>query len=154
MTAHCSAGGEIPAEKFKHAEDAFNDLLDKLLKTTGNRSKDVTVAEEMKKILDGQGLSNEVCPFIETTTCCAACCVPLTPRCSGCPTAAAALHAHPASDSVTGFVLCSIVQEQQVVAAFTSDLYVAPLEKLSVRGTITNGFGGHHEIVLGGYSQV
>lgn len=154
MNAHCSAGGEIPADKFKHAENAFNDLLDKLLKTTGNRRKDVTVAEEMKKILDGQGLSKEVGPAIETTTCCGAFCVQLTPRCSGCPPAAAALYAHQASDSVTGFVLCSHVQEQQIVAAFTSDLYVAPLEKLSVRGTITHGFGGHHEIVLGGYSQV
>ena len=58
------------------------------------------------------------------------------------------LHAHPEP------MFVSIVQEQEVVNAFTADLYVATLDKLSLRGSVTNGFDGHHELVLGGYSQV
>ena len=46
------------------------------------------------------------------------------------------------------------LQEEGVVNAFTADLYVATLDKLSLRGSVTNGFDGHHELVLGGYSQV
>ena len=48
----------------------------------------------------------------------------------------------------------SIPQEEGVVNAFTADLYAATLDKLSLRGSVTNGFDGHHELVLGGYSQV
>jgi hypothetical protein len=46
------------------------------------------------------------------------------------------------------------LQEEGVVNAFTADLYAATLDKLSLRGSVTNGFDGHHELVLGGYSQV
>lgn len=48
----------------------------------------------------------------------------------------------------------STPQEEGVVNAFTADLYAATLDKLSLRGSVTNGFDGHHELVLGGYSQV
>ena len=50
--------------------------------------------------------------------------------------------------------LFSMVQERQIVEAIASDLYVVTLNKLSLRGTVTVGFHGHHELVLGGYSQV
>jgi hypothetical protein len=46
------------------------------------------------------------------------------------------------------------LQEQTVVNAFTADLYVATLNRLSLRCSVTSGFDGHHELVLGGYSQV
>lgn len=46
------------------------------------------------------------------------------------------------------------MQEEVVVNAFTADLYVATLDKLSLRGSVTSGFDGDHELVLGGYSQV
>lgn len=46
------------------------------------------------------------------------------------------------------------MQEEAVVNAFTADLYVTTLGNLSLRGSVTSGFDGDHELVLGGYSQV
>lgn len=42
----------------------------------------------------------------------------------------------------------------QMVAAYLSDLYVAPLDAISLRGAISWGYSGHHELVSGGYRQV
>lgn len=47
-----------------------------------------------------------------------------------------------------------IMQEEAVVNAFTADLYVTTLGNLSLRGSVTSGFDGDHELLLGGYSQV
>lgn len=46
------------------------------------------------------------------------------------------------------------LQGQQIVEALCSDLYVAELSSLSLRGTVCHGFTGDHELVKGGYSQV
>ena len=38
--------------------------------------------------------------------------------------------------------------------AYLSDVYVTTLDKMSIRGMVSNGFDGDHELVVGGYSQV
>lgn len=45
-------------------------------------------------------------------------------------------------------------EERQVVEAFAVDMYAATLEDLSLRGTVSNGYEGDHELVAGGYCQV
>ena len=43
---------------------------------------------------------------------------------------------------------------EQMVRAYLTDLYVAPLDAISLRGAISWGYAGHHELVTGGYRQV
>ena len=45
-------------------------------------------------------------------------------------------------------------RERQFIHAYMSDLYVAPMEKLSLRGMVSDGYSGDHELVIGGYNQV
>lgn len=45
-------------------------------------------------------------------------------------------------------------KSEQFVRCYMSDLYVAPLDRISLRGAISWGYDGDHELVLGGYSQV
>ena len=40
------------------------------------------------------------------------------------------------------------------MCAYLSDLYVAPLDRLSMRGMVSTGYEGDHELVVGGYTQV
>lgn len=44
--------------------------------------------------------------------------------------------------------------DREFINAYMSDLYVAPMEKLSLRGMVSHGFSGDHELVMGGYNQV
>jgi monoamine oxidase len=43
---------------------------------------------------------------------------------------------------------------EQMVKAYLTDLYVAPLDAISLRGAISWGYAGAHELVTGGYRQV
>lgn len=43
---------------------------------------------------------------------------------------------------------------ERIVRCYMSDLYVAPLDQISLRGAISWGYDGDHELVLGGYHQV
>ncbi len=43
---------------------------------------------------------------------------------------------------------------ERLVRAYLSDLYVAPMERISLRGAISWGYSGAHELVSGGYRQV
>lgn len=45
-------------------------------------------------------------------------------------------------------------RERQFINAYMSDLYVAPMEKLSLRGMVSDGYSGDHELVMGGFNQV
>jgi monoamine oxidase len=43
---------------------------------------------------------------------------------------------------------------ERLVRAYLSDLYVAPVENISLRGAVSYGYEGSHELVSGGYKQV
>ena len=41
--------------------------------------------------------------------------------------------------------------ESQIIDALFSDLYVAPMDALSLTGMVSEGFEGDHELVMGGF---
>ena len=59
VTLHCSGGGEIPTHQLKHAEAVYDEILDWLMTKAGNARKTVTVAQEMKRFLDGKSLDEQ-----------------------------------------------------------------------------------------------
>lgn len=44
--------------------------------------------------------------------------------------------------------------EREICECFNSDLYATTLDNLSLKGSVSNGYSGDHELVLGGYKQV
>ena len=44
--------------------------------------------------------------------------------------------------------------EEALVRTYLCDLYVATMDKLSLRGSVADGYVGDHELVRGGYKQV
>jgi hypothetical protein len=44
--------------------------------------------------------------------------------------------------------------QKDIVTCYASDLYVVAQDQLSLRGSITDGYDGAHELVQGGYSQL
>ncbi len=44
--------------------------------------------------------------------------------------------------------------QHKIVSCYASDLYVATQDKLSLRGSISQGYDGDHELVQGGYGQL